>query len=227
MKATERKVLEYRGEYKEVKKSILVEEEIELYVNGKKTRLNCTMDNVEDFIVGYLFTNNLINSMADIKSFDLEKHRAVVQIDLSGEYVRGESKTDISTSEILTAIDSFNSTSKLFRSTRSAHSCGLYRGNELIVFREDIGRHNALDKVIGAILREDLDLKDSYIYISGRLPLIMIEKLVRVGINIIISLAKPTDLAIAYGEENNLTIIGETRKADGFTVYTGIENIIK
>ena len=212
MKASERKVLQYRGAYKEIYKSVLIEEELDLTFNDSQIRLNCTMENVEDFIVGYLFTNSLINSFDDIKYFNIEKNK---------------SKIAISTKEILNSIDTFNSTSNLFKKTRSAHSCGLYQGDKIIIFREDIGRHNALDKVIGAILRENINLDNSFIYISGRLPLVMVEKLARVGINIVISLAKPTDLAINYGSENNLTIIGDTRKADGFTVYTGFENIIK
>lgn len=227
MKASERKVLEYRGVYKEIYKSVLIEEELDLIFNDSQIRLNCTMENVEDFIVGYLFTNSLINSFDDIKYFNIDKNKVIVKASKSEKYIKNKSKIAISTKEILNSIDTFNSTSNLFKKTRSAHSCGLYQGDKIVIFREDIGRHNALDKVIGAILRENINLDNSFIYISGRLPLVMVEKLTKVGINIVISLAKPTDLAINYGIKNNLTIIGDTRKADGFTVYTGFENIIK
>jgi FdhD protein len=115
--------------------------------------------------------------------------------------------------------DRFAQGMPLHRETCATHSCFLARAGEILFQCEDIGRHNALDKVIGYALRNGIDLRECMVYSSGRIPTDMVEKTIRGGIPILCSKAAPTreaiDLAAAYG----LTLIGAAR-SDRMKQYT-------
>jgi FdhD protein len=105
--------------------------------------------------------------------------------------------------------------SKLFLSTGGTHSCALgikdEKGAWNPYFCEDIGRHNAVDKVIGCALRDNMDLSKGILFTSGRIPSDMALKAVKSRIPVIASHSAPTDKAILIAREYGLTLIGFTR----------------
>lgn len=110
----------------------------------------------------------------------------------------------------------------LHSQTWATHSCFLARENELLFACEDIGRHNALDKVIGHALRHHIDLTGCIVYSSGRIPTDMVMKAIRAGIPILASKASPSaeavELAAAYG----LTLICAARR-DRMKLFCGTQ----
>jgi len=103
----------------------------------------------------------------------------------------------------------------LFQRTGAAHAAGLMLGGELRLVREDVGRHNAVDKLIGAAIREGIDLTESIMLLSGRGGFELVMKALRVGIPAILSISAATSFAVALAEEAGATLVGFTRGGGG------------
>ena len=93
-----------------------------------------------------------------------------------------------------------------------------------IIIREDVSRHVAVDKVIGAAAREGYDFSKCYISYSGRMPADMLIKVIRVGVPIIISNAAPASSGLDVAQMGNITMVGFVRD-NRFTVYTAPERV--
>ena len=113
-----------------------------------------------------------------------------------------------------------------FERTGGLHATGLFSAaGELIVVREDVGRHNAMDKVVGAALREgDVPLRDAILCVSGRLAFELVQKAAVAGAPILVGVGAPTSLAIELAAERNMTLAGFAR-GDRVNVYTGAQRV--
>jgi FdhD protein len=109
----------------------------------------------------------------------------------------------------------------LFRETGASHAVIWFSNEgEMLGVGEDIGRHNALDKVIGnAFLHRSNPTMDGFLFFSGRAGFEMLQKAARAGIDMIVAVGAPTTLAIALAEENSISLVGFT-KPDAFNLYT-------
>ena len=137
---------------------------------------------------------------------------------LTSKPVAGQSMVNHHT--ILSASAEFQKKSQVFRETGGVHGCGLFDQSGLRLFHEDIGRHNALDKIVGQILLEGLSDQRLFLITSGRISSEMIIKAARIGVQIMVSRSAATDLAIELAGQLNITLIGFAR-GDRMNVYTG------
>ena len=114
-----------------------------------------------------------------------------------------------------------------FAKTGGIHASGLFsKDGKLINIKEDVGRHNALDKLIGCALeKEQIDPKNQYITCSGRLNFELIQKVLMTNIGIIIGVGAPTSLAIGLANKFDMTLIGFV-KSNSFNVYTNNKKVI-
>ncbi|MGL6108033.1 formate dehydrogenase accessory sulfurtransferase FdhD [Romboutsia sp.] len=108
-------------------------------------------------------------------------------------------------------MNEFNKKSELFRNTGGVHSVALSDLNEIIFFEEDIGRHNALDKIIGKSIENNIDVKDKAILTSGRITSEIVLKCAKLNINCIISRSAATNVAIDLANILNINLIGFVR----------------
>ncbi len=122
--------------------------------------------------------------------------------------------------DVLTLSSRLNSESELFRLTGGVHSCALCSKDEILIMMEDVGRHNALDKIFGQAFVKKMDLSDKIILTSGRISSEMLTKTAKAGIPIIVSRSAPTALAVKQAEKMNLTLIGFAR-GNRANIYTG------
>jgi len=115
---------------------------------------------------------------------------------------------------------------RIFESTGGLHAAGLFdRAGTLELLREDIGRHNAVDKVVGrAFLDRLLPLRDRVLAVSGRAGYEVVQKAVAAGIPILAAVGAPSSLAVATAERFGMTLVGFLRE-DRFNVYTSPERI--
>jgi len=119
----------------------------------------------------------------------------------------------------------FQARSELYRRTGGLHAVALATaGGEIVVFREDIGRHNALDRIIGLAYLQGQSLRDQIVLTSGRLTSEIVIKAAKAEIPILISRSAPTDLAVGLGKKLSLTLIGFVR-GNRLNLYTGAERV--
>ena len=114
-----------------------------------------------------------------------------------------------------------------FSKTGGIHASGLFSSNgELVNLREDVGRHNALDKLIGnALINDQLNPKTQFITCSGRLNFELVQKVLMTDIGIMIGVGAPTSLAIDLANKFDITLIGFVKR-DSFNIYTNNKKVI-
>ncbi len=116
--------------------------------------------------------------------------------------------------------DKLTACQEVFRGTGGTHGAAAFTASgELVAAREDVGRHNALDKVVGACALARVPLSDKLMFISGRISYEMALKTIRAGCPILVSLAAPTSLGLRTAEQAGLTVIGFAGDRR-FNVYT-------
>jgi len=118
----------------------------------------------------------------------------------------------------------FHATMDLWKNTGGVHACALASAGELIVVAEDVGRHNAMDKVVGRAVLDELDTSDKLILTTGRLSAEMVSKAVAARVPIVVGRGAVTALAIDLARKFGLTLVGFAR-AGRFNVYTGFQRI--
>ena len=136
------------------------------------------------------------------------------------------SEPKISKDVIIQSPDILREGQSEFSKTGGIHASGLFNSDgKLIALREDVGRHNALDKLIGSALeKKQFDPKDQFITCSGRLNFERVQKVLMTDIGIIIGVGAPTSLAIDLANKFDITLIGFVKR-DSFNIYTNNKKV--
>jgi FdhD protein len=112
---------------------------------------------------------------------------------------------------VLSLAEQLQERSQLFRRTGGVHGAALARGEEILIFREDIGRHNTLDKIYGQCFLEEIPRDDKIIVFSGRVSSEILLKVAKMGVPVLISRSAPTDLALQLADDLGVTVAGFVR----------------
>ena len=129
------------------------------------------------------------------------------------------------TGDVASAMRSMPAHQVLNRATSAAHAAGFFLpGRDVGVVREDVGRHNALDKLIGALFRDGQNPADGGIVVTSRVSVELVQKTAVAGSGLIAAISAPTAYAVRTGEETNVTIVAVVRD-DAFEVFTHASRI--
>ena len=129
------------------------------------------------------------------------------------DFPKIQKPNQISSSEIASYPDKLSAAQTTFKKTGGLHASALFNPNgEIVVIREDVGRHNALDKVIGyALLENLLPLTDHALLLSGRISFELMQKSLAAGIPTVAGISAPSSLAVEFAKESGQTLIGFLR----------------
>ena len=136
-----------------------------------------------------------------------------------------KNETKFSSKSILKALKNFSEQQKIQKETGATHACGLFdsEGN-LIILKEDVGRHNALDKLIGASINSQI-LNDYFVITSSRASYEMVQKLAYLNLKLLVAISAPTALAARLANQLEMTLVGFARN-NRYNCYTHPAQII-
>ncbi|MGE4504646.1 MAG: formate dehydrogenase accessory sulfurtransferase FdhD [Desulfovibrionaceae bacterium] len=138
---------------------------------------------------------------------------------------RLESDLTVRASDILRLVEELHGRSSLYRQTRGCHNASLCTPTKMEVFREDIGRHNAIDMLVGRCFEMDESTAGKMIVATGRVASEILLKIVRIGIPIMISTSVSTGFSVELARRTNLTLVGNVTR-DSFWIYNDPGRII-
>ncbi|MGE0415228.1 MAG: formate dehydrogenase accessory sulfurtransferase FdhD [Acetobacteraceae bacterium] len=122
--------------------------------------------------------------------------------------------------EVVAAIQTMHGAQRLNEMTRAMHAAGFWtRSGGLVAVREDVGRHNALDKLSGALTRSGVDAGSGVLLLSSRVSVEMVQKAAILGAPVIVAVSAPTALAVRIADRAGITLIGIARP-DGFEIFS-------
>ncbi len=213
----------------------------------------CSPAEEKYLVAGFLAAEGLIQCGDDITSFVLDETRGIARVTtkkggeaeriwkrfISSGCGRGatfysaaditsppvESSIRIFPDQVYRQMKDFQDRSEVFKSTGGVHAAALATAEGIKLFSEDIGRHNAVDKIFGRCLLEDIETKDNMLLVTGRISSEILLKVARRGIPVLISKSAPTDSGVKLAERLGITLVGFVR-GHRMNVYAHAERVV-
>lgn len=233
--------------------SISMEYSVTLSINGSPyIIIACSGSDMREMAVGHLISEGIVVSPDEIRNVEFDPAIPAINVVtdmndrildslmrlrrmpsgcgqgagvLDTDTVAARNPVRIGASTILTSMREFLAHSSVHKLTRGVHSAALYTaGGGLIAFFDEIGRHNAVDKVLGHAMLAGIDLADKLVLTTGRISSEIIIKLLRTAASTIISRSSPTSLSYELARRHGMTMIGRVR-GNAFCAFNGHEHI--
>jgi FdhD protein len=242
-----------RGE--RVETGVVVERALTLYLNAQEIVTMMTINDYPDYLaLGYLLNQNMLKADDVVTEVEYHEDLAVVVVRTQGETnfedklkkrtqtsgcAQGTAfgdlmealedvelpKTPLRTSWLYRLTHAINTTPSLYLEAGAIHGCVLAREDRPLVYMEDVGRHNAVDKIAGWMFRHGESGGDKIFYTTGRLTSEMVIKTVRMGIPILVSRSGFTAWGVELARKTGLTLIGRAR-GKRFVALSGEDRIV-
>lgn len=216
--------------------------------------LMCTPEHLDDLARGFLYTSGLLETPGAWLSCVVDKDRWTVDVDVShpldstkmhrrtftsgcGKGVVFANALDtatlvqlplglrVSATRVQELANWFRRHSELHHATGGVHTVALsVSGEDPVLVRDDVGRHNGLDKIVGRALARELDLAQSLLLTSGRISSEIVQKACRARIPMLLSLGAPTHQGVAQAKQCGMTLIGFARPSR-FSIFSAPERV--
>jgi FdhD protein len=235
--------------------SVTVERPLTIFLNSQEIVTAMTIGDYPDYLaIGYLLNQNMLLPDDIITGVDYDEELAVVVVrtkrktnyekklkkkvqtsgcaqgTVFGDLMEALEDVKLPNAELRTSwlyklTHDINTTPSLYLEAGAIHGCVLAKGDQPLVYMEDVGRHNAVDKIAGWIFQEKVKPDDKIFYTTGRLTSEMVIKTVRMGIPILISRSGFTAWGVELARKANLTLIGRAR-GKRFVALAGDSRIV-
>jgi FdhD protein len=242
-----RTYLRVRGAHAdEIAGEVVREQPLTIYVNGEKfLTLLCSPIDLEALVVGYLWMEQVISGLEEIRHVEVSPVDGRAEVTLvrpvtlpteriltSGcgggitfridhrLFPRLASTLRVGPETLSLRMKDLFAAAVHYKTSRGIHGAALTDGERLLVVAEDVGRHNAVDKIKGAALRQGIPTEDRILLSTGRISSEMLLKAARMGVPLVASRTSPTEMAVALAEQLNITVCGYVR-TDGLNLYAG------
>ena len=230
----------------EVRADVVREQPLTVYVDGERfLTLLCSPMNLEALVIGYLWMEKVIDGLAEIRSLDVSVVDGRADIALTRPvtlpteriltsgcgggitfridhrlFPRLDSSLRVRPPDLAARMRDLAAAAVHYRASRGLHGAALSDGERLLIVAEDVGRHNAVDKVKGEALLRDIPTVDRILLSTGRVSSEMLLKAARMGVPVVASRTSPTEMAVALAEQLGITVCGYVRP-DGLNLYAG------
>ena len=234
------------GRLEEVKGEVVREQPLTLYVNGARfLTLLCSPFQLEALVVGYLWMEQVVaglEEIAELRVSEIDGRADVVltrPVDLPTERVltsgcgggitfridprlfpRLRSDVRIGPGVLGARMKDLYGAAVRYQASRGIHGAALTDGERLLAVAEDVGRHNAVDKLVGTALLEGFATRDTILLSTGRISSEMLLKAARMGVPVVASRTSPTEMAVGLAEQLGITVVGYLRP-DSLNLYCG------
>jgi len=234
-----RRVVEVAGE-------VVREQPLSVFVNGEKfLTLLCSPMGLESLVTGYLWMEKVIGDPAEIARLEISPVDGRAEVTLTHPvtlpteriltsgcgggitfridhrlFPRLHSRLRVRPTELAARMKDLFQAALHYQRSRGIHGAALADADRLLIVAEDVGRHNAVDKVKGEALRRGIATEDRLLLSTGRVSSEMLLKAARMGVPVIASRTSPTEMAVALAEQLGVTVCGYVRP-DGLNVYAG------
>jgi len=234
------------GRAEEVRGEVVREQPLTVWVNGERfLTLLCSPVKIEALVVGYLWMEQVVAGVDDIRALEVSPVDGRADVTLTGPvtlpteriltsgcgggitfridhrlFPRLSSTLRVRPQQLAERMKELFTAAVHYQASRGIHGAALSDGERLLVVAEDVGRHNAVDKVKGEALLRGVPTEDRILLSTGRISSEMLLKAARMGVPVVASRTSPTEMAVALAEQLNITVCGYVRP-DGLNLYAG------
>ncbi len=237
------------GRFSTESDTLVREVPVTVFLNGKEfASLACSPRHLKELAAGFLFTQGVLQKKEDLIEIEVFEGEDPIRVEVRAHCPAGEKLSKeglfcsghaqsrlkhpldacaltIAPTQISRLAAELEQRSLLFKETGGAHSAALCTTEEAIFFYEDIGRHNAVDKLAGRCFLEGVFTGDKVLVFSGRVFTEILSKVAAMGVPVIISRSAPTELTVRTAGELGITVVGFAR-GERFNVYTCPERVL-
>lgn len=234
------------GRAEEVEADVVREQPLTVYVDGERfLTLLCTPTMLEALVLGYLWMEKVITGPEEVARLELSVVDGRADVTLTRPvtlpteriltsgcgggitfridhrlFPRLSSQLTVRPESLARGMKALFAAAVQYQRSRGIHGAGLWDGERLLVVAEDVGRHNAVDKVKGEALLRDIPTTDRILLSTGRVSSEMLLKAARMGVPVVASRTSPTEMAVALAEQLNVTVCGYVRSGS-LNLYAG------
>jgi FdhD protein len=239
------------GRFEPMDIPVVHERPLSLYVNGQElVTLLCTPSKLEALVIGFLSFEGIIRGLGDIRSLAVLDEEGYADVRLASEFVPPRRRVHTSgcgggitfslETHGSTALEDNSSVDPItlfplikalyleahsYRESRGIHAAALAEDGKLLIVTEDVGRHNAIDKVCGEAMLRGIPTIGKILLATGRISSEMLRKAAHMGTPVVVSRTSATTLSVELAKRLGLTLIGYVR-GDSFYVYSHPERLV-
>ncbi|MCZ6873780.1 MAG: formate dehydrogenase accessory sulfurtransferase FdhD [bacterium] len=238
------------GRFSQFDKPVVREQPLTIMVNGvERATFLCTPVKLDYLTVGFLAFEGIISGLDDIRDLDVDRENGVVEVELKTQpvwpqkrvYTSGcgmgltftlryshyrplDSDLTLTPEQIFPLMQQLFESATMYKASRGIHAAALSDTEQILLTAEDVGRHNALDKILGEAIMKGIPTRGCILLTSGRISSEMLRKGAYMGTPFLISRTSPTTLSIEAAKRLGLTLIGYVRR-NSFNLYTHPERL--